>query len=196
MNKKEDQRTKLTRMLLQNALLELLMQKPIQAVTVKELCEKAGVNRGTFYLHYLDIYDLLEKMENALLLQLQEILEKNPVLDEAAPSAATESFTSALFLFFENNREMCAILLGENGDKKFVEKIIGLGREKSLQEYTGLYPAATPEQTDLFYAFVANGFLGLLQYGLKNGIPLDALVAGAGRLIAASVHYFDAATAF
>ncbi len=190
MSGREDQRAKLTRLLLQNAMLALLRQKPIQALTVKELCEQAGVNRGTFYLHYLDIYDLLEKMEDALLAELRELLAGASVL--GPPSQSSGSFIPALFRLFEKNREMCAILLGEHGDKNFVQKIIGMGQEKTLLEYARVFPGATPRETGLFYIFVANGFLALLQQGFRENIPLDELAAQAEKLVSASVGFFTA----
>ena len=49
------------------ALIALLKQKPFEYITVSELCEEAGVNRSTFYLHYETIGDLLEETANYLL---------------------------------------------------------------------------------------------------------------------------------
>ena len=46
---------------IQEALLELLKVKNIQQITVRAICEMADINRSTFYAHYLDVYDLLEK---------------------------------------------------------------------------------------------------------------------------------------
>ena len=51
-------RIKYTKMFLKNAILELLKEKPLNKITIQELCDKAEVNRSTFYAHYLDIYDL------------------------------------------------------------------------------------------------------------------------------------------
>ena len=53
-----------TAVLMDEALLLLLERKDIQYITVKEICEKAGVNRTTFYLHYDSISDLLEETVN------------------------------------------------------------------------------------------------------------------------------------
>ena len=50
-NVTNDRRTRVTRLLIRRAFTELLRRKPIQSITVKELCEEAGINRGTFYLH-------------------------------------------------------------------------------------------------------------------------------------------------
>ena len=48
----EDHRSRVTKLLLRRAFTDLLEQKPIQSISVKELCERAGINRGTFYSHY------------------------------------------------------------------------------------------------------------------------------------------------
>ena len=52
-----DHRTRLTKMMIRKAFMDLLKQKPIQSISIRELCETAGINRGTFYTHYADIYD-------------------------------------------------------------------------------------------------------------------------------------------
>ena len=56
-----DHRSRVTKMLIRKAFMELLRQKPLASISVKELCELAGINRGTFYSHYQDVYDLLWK---------------------------------------------------------------------------------------------------------------------------------------
>ena len=56
---KMDRKTRYTRMVLQDSLIELMKEKPISKITIKELCEKADINRTTFYAHYTDQYDLL-----------------------------------------------------------------------------------------------------------------------------------------
>lgn len=54
-----DRRVMRTKTLLIHSLSTLMKQKNIKDITVKELCELADINRGTFYLHYKDIYDML-----------------------------------------------------------------------------------------------------------------------------------------
>ena len=62
-----DHRIRVTKMLIRRALTDLLRQKPIQSISIKELCETAGINRGTFYAHYTDIYDLRKQIEDDML---------------------------------------------------------------------------------------------------------------------------------
>ena len=73
--KKEDRRVKYTKMVLRESLIKLLSQKDISHITIKEICDAADVNRATFYAHYTDPYDLLEKIENELFENIQRYLE-------------------------------------------------------------------------------------------------------------------------
>ena len=58
MNKKQEMAEQ-TRMNLQEAFWNLYKEKPIEKITIKEVTNLAGYNRGTFYLYYKDIYDML-----------------------------------------------------------------------------------------------------------------------------------------
>ena len=60
MEKKIDRRVRKTKQQLQDGFIQLRKKKDLKDITVKELCELTDLNRGTFYLHYKDIYDLLE----------------------------------------------------------------------------------------------------------------------------------------
>ena len=64
--KPENQRTRLTKRLLRESLLELLREKPVDHITVKELCEYAELNRSTFYAYYTDVPALYQEMGGEL----------------------------------------------------------------------------------------------------------------------------------
>jgi AcrR family transcriptional regulator len=193
MQAKEDQRVRITKTMIRDAFIGLLSQKSLQNITVKELCESAQVSRGTFYLHYLDIYDLLEKVENEMLEDLEMMLSNIPIISTSSPPEAVNAFLGPIYGFFERNKEMCAILLGDNGDKKFVARIIETGRQKSVKEYKKMYPSASQAQVEVFYYFIAWGFIGLIQQSLQQGnkIQFDTMMAEAQAIIAESVGYFD-----
>ncbi len=55
-----DHRVRVTKMLIRKAFMNLLREKPIQSISITELCSAAGINRGTFYSHYSNINDLLK----------------------------------------------------------------------------------------------------------------------------------------
>ena len=71
---KEDRRIRRTKRLLRQALAELMNEKDFKDITVKEITDRADLNRGTFYFHYTDTYDLREKIEDELVQEFQEVL--------------------------------------------------------------------------------------------------------------------------
>ncbi|MBB6215858.1 AcrR family transcriptional regulator [Anaerosolibacter carboniphilus] len=77
-SQKTDLRVRKTKRAIYNALTELLQKKSIDKITVSELSEKAEINKGTFYLHYVDIYDLYQ---NALNEHLKKIVDKIDFMD-------------------------------------------------------------------------------------------------------------------
>lgn len=81
-----DHRTRVTRMMIRKAFTSLLQQKPIQSISVKELCTVAGISRGTFYSHYTDIYDLMGQMEDELMEEVRRGLGKMLEGDPGEPS--------------------------------------------------------------------------------------------------------------
>ena len=62
MNQKTDLRIIKTRRSIKEAFMELILMKPVNKITVTELAERAEISKGTFYLHYLDIYDLYNRL--------------------------------------------------------------------------------------------------------------------------------------
>ena len=63
----DNQRVRLTKRLLKEALISLMQTTPFDRITVKKLCEEAGINRTTFYLHYTDTNKLLTEIEDDLI---------------------------------------------------------------------------------------------------------------------------------
>ena len=64
MEQKKSRRVKMTKLLLKTALIELMQEKPFSQITIKELCERADLNRTTFYLHYADQTAVLREIED------------------------------------------------------------------------------------------------------------------------------------
>lgn len=55
-SKKADPRTKQTKTQIKKTLLDMMQTSSLGKITVTEVCSKAGINRGTFYLHYCDLF--------------------------------------------------------------------------------------------------------------------------------------------
>lgn len=70
-----DRRVRKTRRQLKECLTRLLKEKKIQDITVRELAEMADINRGTFYLHYKDVFDLMDQIKNDLVEEVESVLD-------------------------------------------------------------------------------------------------------------------------
>ncbi len=169
---KNDQRTRLTKMLIRKALTALLSQKPLQSISVKELCDQAGINRGTFYAHYTDIYNLLEHIEAEMMADFQQAL--HPLLDEGNDDVTPLKITAGIFNCLKENADLCVVTLGPYGDKKFATQLLAVGRQKCLACYSKQFGDASPKQIEYFYAFVSAGCIGLLEKWLSDGMTTSA----------------------
>ena len=170
--KANDHRTRISKMLIRRAFTDLLRQKPIQSISVRELCDAAGINRGTFYTHYTDIYDLLQKMEQEMMADFKKALE--PLLSVEQSDLTPVRITTGIFQCLKDNADVCTVTLGDYGDKKFALQLIHLGREKCVEAYSRFFVDATPKQIEFFYAFVSAGCIGLLRKWLDEGMSSSA----------------------
>ena len=74
---RQERRVRRTRAMILAGFIQLMQQKPVKDISVRELADLVDINRSTFYLHYTDIYDLLEQTENNLMDQFLAIIDKN-----------------------------------------------------------------------------------------------------------------------
>lgn len=66
MNTSENERYRETENRIMAAFMELLSEKEPAKISVKELCERSGIHRSSFYLHFQDIFDLMDRTERHL----------------------------------------------------------------------------------------------------------------------------------
>ena len=186
MNKagEENRSVRNTRRRLREALLRLLEQKPLHEISVKELTELADVNRGTFYFHYQDIFDLLGSMEDAFFEQLDRTLSENPVR-----GGGVYPYLHAIFSFLEENRDFCRIMLGPHGDMQFVDRVKQRVDAQCSFIWQMLAPETAPECYAMYNAFIINGCIGLLQEWLsgRSGLTEASVTELAATIILASV---------
>ena len=162
-----DRRVRRTRKQLRECLVTLLKQKKVQDITVRELTELADLNRGTFYLHYKDVFDLLEKTESELLDNFNQLVMKHDAEDlkKHPYGIFVEIYTLAY-----DNADLVEILLGENGDLNFLNRLKQLIRDKCLHDWMEVVRTGSTAVFDAYFAFIVSGCLGLVQHWLKTGL--------------------------
>jgi AcrR family transcriptional regulator len=166
--KKEDRRVRRTRKILTQALTELLQQKQVNEITVKELTDLADMNRGTFYLYYKDIYDMLEKIQDEMFEKLDAIFRLRTGGDV---TEQTKLILLDLFRFIEENQEVCRVLLSPNGDMSFLHRLNEVLREKCLHIYLGIEPSVNEEDFDYRYSFLIYGCAGIIRAWVGRNCP-------------------------
>lgn len=125
-----DLRVKKTKSAIINSFLQLRSKKPLERITVKELSDLAQINKATFYLHYKDIYDLSESLENELLDSvLGSIRHPNAVLSEP------KVFIRELFDSFIANQSLIDIIFSNDRKGILVDRIESKIREFIFENY-------------------------------------------------------------
>lgn len=167
-----DHRSRVTRMLIRRAFTQLLGSMPPERISVKLLCEQAGINRGTFYAHYDDVYDLLGQLEEEMLEDLRRALAPLMPMGEAPDDLA--AVTAAVFQCLKDNSDLCTVTLGDYGDKAFLNRLLSLGRSACMSVYSRCFSQATPQQLEYYYAFASSGCIGLLRKWMEEGMSTPA----------------------
>lgn len=165
--KTTDRRIRKTKNALRNGLTELMKEKSFKDISVKELTEKVDINRGTFYLHYRDIFDMVEQIELEIYEEFQVVLESHaPQTLNGQPLPLLED----IFEYLRNNSDICTVLLSNNGDIAFMEQIKDLIRQKCFNDWTALFDKKKSAKFEYFYNYMLSGCLGLFTSWLLNGL--------------------------
>ena len=126
------------------------------------------LNRGTFYLHYKDIFDLVEQIETEMFEELQYIIDSHPAKemnDEPLP------LLEDIFNFLKENSIMATALISKNGDIAFVNKLKYLIKEKCFCDWEIFFNKNKNDDIfNYFYNYLVSGCIGLFETWLNNGL--------------------------
>lgn len=129
-----DRRILKTRSVIKKSLTSLMKEKPFDKITIKDITDKANINRATFYLHYMDKYDLLEQSQNDILNEIREVLADafkifNPQSLPIQDATTIIPFLSCVYECIGKNSDFVKVILGGNGDLNFHLKFKSLIEE-------------------------------------------------------------------
>lgn len=157
MEKRENQRVMLSKRLIKESLTRLLITESIHKISIRTLCEEAGINRSTFYKYYGSQYDVLAEMEDDLIGSVRDTLD-----DGDSSAASTGKKMEAICSYFERNMAQVRVLVGNNVDPDFPGKLFALPqiRQMILERLGDRYDQ---EDQDYVYTFLINGCYRLIQ---------------------------------
>ncbi|OSB11739.1 TetR/AcrR family transcriptional regulator [Paraclostridium bifermentans] len=129
-----DRRILKTRSVIKESLTLLMKEKSFDKITIKDITDKANINRATFYLHYMDKYDLLEQSQNDILNEIREVLADafkifNPQSLPIQDANTIIPFISCVYECIGKNSDFVKVILGGNGDLNFQLKFKSLIEE-------------------------------------------------------------------
>lgn len=169
-------RTAETKEKLRNAFWELYSIKKIEDIKVKEITDKAGFNRGTFYIYYKDVYEVLENIQQEIFSDLNENFEG--LLDFIRnPENPSEGLLKFIQLFEKYHKYM-TVLLGETGNPYFTHKL-----KETIKSifYRKFNLSLVLDQVKLNYIleYIISAQLGLITYWFKRDkdMPIEQVIS-------------------
>jgi AcrR family transcriptional regulator len=172
-----DRRQRKTRAAILEACIDLMKEKDFQHITVGDIARRANINRGTFYLHFADKYDMLDSFENEMAEKIERAIVEN-IPQEPDPRLFIESRYDTIVQIltcFQENRELLNFLL-KCDYASFQAKL----RSKLRQAVAGhIFPQLEklrieiPLSADLFVVVFTSIMLSLAEYAYRSQTFLD-----------------------
>lgn len=180
--KQLDARKRYTQMVLRQSFLTLLKEKPVNKITVKEVCALAQLNRATFYAHYSDCFALKESIENELIAAFEKSLRYVNSFDVSA-------LIEAIYDMVEQNQEACRVLILEDTSSKILMRMIALAREDSLSCWRRELPKAGETELEMMYTHLSNGLMHVVVEGYDK-YSKEEIIRFVSQVVKASLSLF------
>ncbi|MFT4107473.1 MAG: TetR/AcrR family transcriptional regulator [Lacrimispora sp.] len=169
----EDLRARKTKKAIKEAMLALLEEKSINKITVAEISRAAQLGRGTFYLHYRDVYDLYEKMEDEIFFELEEIYDGTiPNDNESNLLKLTERIVS----YIKANQQIITLFVRPQGSGAALRKLKKIFYEKTIHETRMLLENPSDMKKDYIVevVYIVSGVTGVLEEWILGGLNTSA----------------------
>lgn len=168
MRKKEnlDLRAQYSRSVLKRGLVALLLDKPLDQISISELCKACGINRGTFYHHYSDIRDVYNEIEKEFFSQIERRL------DMADMTHVDCEFFSSLLRYFFDNPNLAQVVYSETSSSKLMIRVRSMVRNRVYESLLVRHPEYTFADLDDLFGYIIGGVISsiirLLSTSQKN----------------------------
>lgn len=154
----ENQRVRMSKAMLKEALIQLLQEKQIEKITIYELCDRAQINRTTFYKYYGTQYDLLNDIEKDIFFELEQRL---------MVGGAEINDLHLILDYLVQERRKCLVFINSTNDKDFAEKLFGLPVIHNLIS-NKMPNQPTTAQAEYLYRFLCQGSYAIITKWLND----------------------------
>lgn len=160
-----DRRTTYTKDLIKKTFLFLMQKNKFTKISVTLLCKTAEINRGTFYLHYCDLYHVLEELISDMLVETTSLIDHI-----ICPVHAEDRCTYPFCAKIHGETTYQVLFLDESISSLLIDKIAEKGKE-SFVTWVMKHSLLTFEEAEAIYYFQINGCLAINRQALKNHSP-------------------------
>lgn len=166
MNQPNNRRHQDTVKRIQEAMLTLLDEKEFERITVQDVCTLAEINRSTFYRHYVDIYDLMGKLEK----QIQSGIVQQWAAEKGSEEPVTQAALQRLLTYILAHRTFYRAYLREYPSRNHREEMQRIF-DGYLQPLFENYGVVSRNRMQYYYRFAAAGFLSVIAQWLNQEMP-------------------------
>jgi len=181
--RKSDARVRYTQRVIKDSFLQLLKEKPVNKITVKELCELAELNRATFYSHYSDCFALMESIEQELLDSFEQSLSLINGFDVSA-------LINAIYTMVEQNEEACRVLIFDGVSPSVTGQMIEIARVSSIAAWRQQLHHATEAELEMLYMHLSNGLMNVVLGGYGK-YSREEVISFVNRIVKSSLSLFQ-----
>lgn len=174
--RKQPQVTEQTRANLRQAFWELYAAKPIEKISVREITDRAGYNRATFYLYYHDVYELLNEIVDEVMGGVDALIKNRLIKSEKLDFS---EHMGIILWMAQEWRPYMRVLLGPGTDPAFEERL-----KQAIWPLIDRFVMPGPEaglgeqERDVVRAFYLNGLIAAVRAWIldEKPLPIDRLI--------------------
>lgn len=155
----------MTKKAFREVLLELLQTKPLNKITITEICEMADMNRSTFYAHYVEVGDLLRDIGNEILSNLPKVYDMGGSKRKSVRASDLELF----FSYVKKNAFEFRILLIDSDSKYFCDRL----KSAILHYYLSVNHEYLTQGKEFQLIYSVNGAVGMMVEWIKRDFPFE-----------------------
>lgn len=161
---KVDRRILKSQEAIKKSIIDLMSEKNFDDITIQDISDRANVSRGTIYLHYLDKFDLLDKL-------IEEHINELRKMCESASEMNYIDSNLIWFEYFESNYLFFSTMLASKGAPYFRSRFLQLLIDELRNELNINEGKNYGFSEDVMLQFLGSAYVGIVEWWLKNGMP-------------------------
>lgn len=167
-----DRRSKYSQQMIRMAILQLLDEKELSAITVTDICKIADINRGTFYKYYQNVEDLFFQIEKSFTDTLHTLFKET----EAQDFDMSRFLLNTLHIISEN-KDLVHVIQKGNTTSRMVQNIFTVIRPFSFQIIQNSYPESSECEKEYLLEYRLGGVINMIVKWLNDDmvIPIEQM---------------------